>query len=57
MRYISLQDLAEYKTAYGDAVSANKKTFVFHDMEVVTNFAKYQIEYMEIKLNEKEKKN
>jgi hypothetical protein len=42
-----MNGLQELKELYKQAVEENKESFIFQDQEVLTNYAKYLIEYME----------
>lgn len=44
---VTKADLAPLKRAYKAAVKANKYFFVFKGQEVITDYAKYLIEYLE----------
>jgi hypothetical protein len=43
----SLQDLKQLKDAYEQAVKDEKESFEFHGEEVITDFAKYMIQFLE----------
>ena len=46
-QYITLAELPEFKKAYNKAVKSGKEIFKFKEVDIVTSYAKYLIEYME----------
>lgn len=51
-RYITANNYPAFKAAYEKAVKEEKGIFVFEEQEVLTNYAKYLVEYVELKLFE-----
>lgn len=47
---LNKQGLTSLKKSYNQAVKSKKKSFRFDGKEMVTGYAKYVIEYLEVKL-------
>ena len=43
-----MNELQELKKLYKDALDQKKESFIFQDKEILTNYAKYLIEYLEM---------
>lgn len=50
---ISKKDYEELKKAYTEAVSTKKNSFTLSKTEVITDFAKYYLEFLELPENKK----
>ena len=46
-RNITMEDLKSLKIAYEKAIKEGQEMFIYREMEVLTSYAKYLIEYME----------
>jgi len=47
MGEINEKNYPAFKEAYLDAVEAGKEMFYFEDQEIMTNYAKYVVQYVE----------
>lgn len=41
------EEIKKFKELYNQAVAENKTSFMYNNQEVLTNFAKYYIQYLE----------
>lgn len=48
MKMINQQNISEFKMLYNGAVNEGKELFIFNGSEVLTDYAKYVIEYFDI---------
>jgi len=54
---INSKNFGEFKKLYNKAVEEKKEIFIFEGNEIVTNYAKYVIEYAEMQETEYKKRN
>lgn len=47
-KYITITDLPKFKKSYDKTVREGKKIFSYEGSEILTTYAKYLIEYMEL---------
>jgi len=52
MTFVTNENFKEFVELYKLAVKYNQKTFMFYGQEVLTNYAKYLIQYVESSKNE-----
>jgi len=52
--YIHQENFEDFKAAYEKAVEEGKEIFFFEEQEVLTNYAKYVVQYVDAKLNDDE---
>lgn len=53
MSNLTQDNLSDFKKEYSKAVEEKREVFLFEDTEVLTAYAKYAIEYMELEPPEK----
>ena len=51
--FLTIEDYEPLKLLYVEAVHNNKESFTYNEKEILVNYAKYVLEYMEIRLNKK----
>tara|TARA_S200002703_G_scaffold39372_1_gene34533 strand:+ start:3448 stop:3594 length:147 start_codon:yes stop_codon:yes gene_type:complete len=47
MKMINRQNILEFKKLYNSALNEGKELFIFNGSEVLTDYAKYVIEYFD----------
>lgn len=47
MKMINRQNISEFKMLYNSAINEGKELFIFNGSKVLTDYAKYVIEYFD----------